>query len=64
MLRALLKQWVEAYIRTLRPKLLLGRYRAETLDWTKAFNTGQIQIGSGGANQQRAFVLETYGQAQ
>jgi hypothetical protein len=31
----LLKHWVEAYARTLRPKLLLGRYRAETLDWTE-----------------------------
>lgn len=29
----LLQQWVDAYTRTLRPKLLLGRYRAETLDW-------------------------------
>ncbi len=29
----LLQQWVDAYARTLRPKLLLGRYRAETLDW-------------------------------
>ncbi|HKZ54508.1 MAG TPA: type IV toxin-antitoxin system AbiEi family antitoxin [Anaerolineales bacterium] len=29
----LLQQWVAAYARTLRPKLLLGRYRAERLDW-------------------------------
>jgi len=29
----LLQQWVDAYARTLRPKLVLGRYRAETLDW-------------------------------
>ncbi len=29
----LLQQWVDAHARTLRPKLLLGRYRAETLDW-------------------------------
>lgn len=29
----LLQQWAEFYPRTLRPKLLLGRYRAETLKW-------------------------------
>ena len=31
----LLAQWVEAYARTLRPKLLLGRYATEHLDWTQ-----------------------------
>lgn len=29
----LLQQWAEFYPRTLRPRLLLGRYRAETLAW-------------------------------
>lgn len=29
----LLQQWAEFYPRTLRPRLLLGRYRAETLGW-------------------------------
>src|SRR5438552_5661892 len=29
----LLQQWVEAYARTLRPKLVLGRFKAERLDW-------------------------------
>ncbi len=29
----LLKQWVEAYARTLRPKLVLGRYRAMMNGW-------------------------------
>jgi hypothetical protein len=29
----LLRQWVEAYARTLRPKLVLARYHAETLEW-------------------------------
>lgn len=29
----LLQQWVEAYARKLRPKLLLGRYQAEGNDW-------------------------------
>ena len=31
----LLAQWVEAYARTLRPKLLLGRFAAENLDWAQ-----------------------------
>lgn len=30
----LLKEWVEAYIRKLRPKLLLARYKADDLEWT------------------------------
>ncbi|MGH8191776.1 MAG: type IV toxin-antitoxin system AbiEi family antitoxin [Rhodanobacteraceae bacterium] len=30
----LLQQWVEAYARTLRPKLVLERWRADSLDWT------------------------------
>lgn len=29
----LLQQWAEFYPRTLRPRLLLGRYRAESLGW-------------------------------
>lgn len=29
----LLQQWVEAYARMLRPKLLLGRYQADGKDW-------------------------------
>jgi len=31
----LLAQWVEAYARTLRPKLLLGRFATEKLDWAQ-----------------------------
>ncbi len=34
--RRLLDIWVEAYARTLRPKLLLGRYRATDRDWWQA----------------------------
>ncbi|MGH2361273.1 MAG: type IV toxin-antitoxin system AbiEi family antitoxin [bacterium] len=34
----LLQQWVDAYARTLRPKLLLGRYRADRLDWWATLN--------------------------
>ncbi len=30
----LLKQWVDAYLQRMRPKLLLGRYAAKMLDWT------------------------------
>lgn len=44
----LLKQWVEAYIRTLRPKLHLGRYRTETLDWTRTFNGAKYGLLLGG----------------
>jgi hypothetical protein len=29
----LMQQWAEFYPRTLRPRLALGRFRAETLDW-------------------------------
>ncbi|MGO4701644.1 type IV toxin-antitoxin system AbiEi family antitoxin [Dyella sp. 2RAB6] len=32
----LLRQWVDAYIRTLRPKLVRQRYRAQTLAWATA----------------------------
>ena len=34
----LLKQWVEAYARTLRPKLVLGRYRTEINRWWAEFD--------------------------
>ncbi len=34
----LLQQWVEAYARTLRPRLLLGRYHADALDWHKTID--------------------------
>jgi len=48
----LLQQWVEAYARTLRPKLVLGRYKAETLDWWKTIDPtkyGLIMGGEGAA---------------
>jgi hypothetical protein len=46
-----LQQWVEAYARTLRPRLLLGRYKAETLDWWKTVNPVKygFKIGGEGA---------------
>jgi hypothetical protein len=31
----LLKQWVDAYLQRMRPKLLLGRYAARLVDWTE-----------------------------
>jgi hypothetical protein len=30
---AIIKHWVEAYIRMLRPKLLIGRYKAKNYNW-------------------------------
>jgi hypothetical protein len=44
----LLQQWVEAYARTLRPKLVLGRYTAETLDWWKTINPAKYGFKMGG----------------
>ena len=34
----LLQQWVEAYARTLRPRLLLGRFHTGALDWHKTID--------------------------
>jgi hypothetical protein len=45
---ALLAQWVEAYARTLRPKILLGRYRTEILDWATAGNALRYDLALGG----------------
>ncbi|HTY61897.1 MAG TPA: type IV toxin-antitoxin system AbiEi family antitoxin [Acidobacteriota bacterium] len=44
----LLQQWVEAYARTLRPKLVLGRYKTETLDWWKAVDPTKYNLAMGG----------------
>lgn len=44
----LLEQWAEAYARTLRPKLLMGRYWAETLDWTRTFEAAKYGLVLGG----------------
>ena len=44
----LLQQWVEAYARTLRPKLLLGRYKTETLDWWKTVEPNKYDLKMGG----------------
>lgn len=47
-LRRLLAIWVEAYARTLRPKLLLGRYRAPAGDWWQQLDplAYQAQFGA------------------
>ena len=45
---ALLRQWVEAYARTLRPRLMLGRYQADTLDWTTDFDAKKYHLLLGG----------------
>ncbi|MBI4526538.1 MAG: hypothetical protein HY695_22285 [Deltaproteobacteria bacterium] len=34
----LLQQWVEAYARTLRPRLLLGRFHTDLLDWYRTLD--------------------------
>lgn len=46
--RRLLDAWVEAYARTLRPKLLLGRYRAPAADWWQDVDPAgyQAQFGA------------------
>ena len=44
----LLKQWVEAYARTLRPKLALGRYRTEMNRWWTKFDPQAYELVIGG----------------
>ncbi len=44
----LLRQWVEAYARTLRPKLLLRVFRAPTINWWRELEPGQYGLILGG----------------
>lgn len=44
----LLRQWTEGYIRMLRPKLVLGRYRAPTLEWWNTVDPRKYQYMLGG----------------
>ncbi len=44
----LLQQWVEAYARTLRPKLVLGRFKAERLDWWETVDVLKYGLTMGG----------------
>jgi len=44
----LLQQWVEAYARTLRPRLLLGRFHTDVLDWHKTIDPDRYGFVLGG----------------
>ncbi|HUF73200.1 MAG TPA: type IV toxin-antitoxin system AbiEi family antitoxin [Gammaproteobacteria bacterium] len=44
----LLKQWAEAYARTLRPKLVLQRYRTDLAGWWKNLNVRKYGVQFGG----------------
>jgi hypothetical protein len=44
----LLQQWVEAYARTLRPRLLLGRFHTDLADWHKTLDPGKYGYLLGG----------------
>lgn len=44
----LLQQWAEFYPRALRPRLALGRFRAETLDWWNTIDPGKYEAVLGG----------------
>ncbi len=44
----LLQQWVEAYARTLREKLVLGRFKAEKLDWWETVDPLKYELMMGG----------------
>lgn len=44
----LLARWVDAYPQRLRPKLLLARYHADTLDWTRTIDATAYGLLLGG----------------
>ncbi len=44
----MLKQWVDAYLQRMRPKLLLGRYAAKLLDWTNQLAVDKYDLKWGG----------------
>jgi hypothetical protein len=46
--RALLDRWVEAYLRTLRPQTLIGRYNADEPDWWRALDAPKYGALLGG----------------
>lgn len=47
-MRQLLEQWAAAYTEALRPKLLLGRYRAPSNDWWEKIDAAQYGVQLGG----------------
>ncbi|MFA7267728.1 MAG: type IV toxin-antitoxin system AbiEi family antitoxin [Sterolibacterium sp.] len=55
----LLQQWAEAYPRALRPRLLLGRYRADTLEWWNSLdptNYGMVLGGEPAAGRMTQYL--------
>lgn len=46
--RKLLDAWVTAYTQQLRPKLYIGRFRAQTADWWKTVNWREVGAFLGG----------------
>jgi hypothetical protein len=56
--RVLLDRWVEAYLRTLRPQMLLGRYQADKPDWWKALDP--LKYGALLGGEPAAAVLTEY----
>ncbi|MBS1807656.1 MAG: hypothetical protein JST84_05635 [Acidobacteria bacterium] len=44
----LIRRWSEAYTERLRPKLLLGRFRADQADWWKEVQLAESQACWGG----------------
>lgn len=38
MVDRLIRQWAEAYIRVLRPKIVMGKFRTDTTDWWQTFD--------------------------
>lgn len=44
----LLQKWVEAYVRKLRPKLVLARYQADGLEWTTTVAAEDYRLLLGG----------------
>lgn len=44
----LLKQWAEAYARTLRPKLILGRFRTDQAQWWAKAKPVKYELAFGG----------------
>lgn len=44
----MLRQWAEAYLRTLRPRLVLGRFRADTIMWWEKMKPRAYQLALAG----------------
>ena len=55
----LLQQWAEFYPRTLRPRLLLGRYQAETLAWQRGLRHREAKQRRGFDGLRQSFFWRT-----